>query len=358
MKTKISYSLLAAAMACGFAHGQTAYTTPVGYTSLVIPASSDTTFTVPLSVAPLLQAASTAIAGNTITVAATGAATNAFTNVPVDGNAKCYVLVGSGPLAGLRYPVTANDGTTVTVDGGATTLQAQGFAIGNTLSVVPYWTLATLFPGGAGVGVSADIFDPSATILVSEQENVGPNRSSAAAYFFSDGTSGPVGWLDANDPEGPLQNAVAIDPAITHRIRSSAANTFTSSGTVPSVALRAKLLTAAGTNDEYLGAAYPIDVSLQDSGLQSAVVASPDIFDPVDTVLVFNDEATGFNKGSSAAYFYSDGSSGPVGWLDANDPEGPIVTGKVIKAGRAFTVRKAGGTPGTTTWTAPIPYSL
>ena len=31
MKTKISYSLLAAAMACGVAHAATAYTTPVGY---------------------------------------------------------------------------------------------------------------------------------------------------------------------------------------------------------------------------------------------------------------------------------------------------------------------------------------
>jgi hypothetical protein len=37
MKTKISYSLLAAAMACGMAQGQTtAYTTPVGYTTQAI----------------------------------------------------------------------------------------------------------------------------------------------------------------------------------------------------------------------------------------------------------------------------------------------------------------------------------
>lgn len=357
MKT-YTYALLLAAAATGLAVGQTAYTTPVGYVSLNVPAASDTTFTTPLARPSLLQAASTGVSGNVITVSATGAANDAFINTPADGNAKTYVLVRSGPLAGLRFPVADNDGTTVTVDGGATTLQAQGFVTGNTFSVVPYWTLATLFPGGAGVGGSADIYDPSATVLVSEQQSVGTNRSSAAAYFYSDGTSAPAGWLDANDPEGASQNNVAIDPSITHKIRSAAATKLTINGEVPSVALKTVLLTAAGANDEYVSSPYPVDVSLTESGLQSAIKPSPDIYDPVDTVLIYDDEASGFNKGSSAAYFYSDGTSGPVGWLDANDPEGDLVTGKVLKAGRAFTIRKAGGTPTSTTWTSPIPYTL
>ena len=57
MKTHITYSLLAAAAACGMAFGaETAYTTPVGYVSLAVgsaggnavPANSDVAVSIPL----------------------------------------------------------------------------------------------------------------------------------------------------------------------------------------------------------------------------------------------------------------------------------------------------------------------
>jgi uncharacterized protein (TIGR02597 family) len=350
-----------AAAACGFANAQTtAYTTPVGYVSLDIPAAADSTFTAPLSKAPLLQAVSTAVSGNQITVSSTGAADGGFINAG-SSDAKTYILVTSGALTGLRFPVTANSGTSVTVNGGATSLQVQGFVSGDSISVVPYWTLGTLFPGGAGVGASQDIYDPLAYVLVSDQETVGTNRGTASIYFYADGTdSNPVGWRNLADPEGAIQDTVAIDPAITYTIRTgTAAQTLTISGQVPSTALATTVLTGSVSNDEYLSNPFPIDTTLAQSGLQSVISASSDIYDPTEYVLVNDDLAAGQNKGASAIYFYHNGADGnAAGWKDLADPEGANVTSAILKAGRCFTIRKASGSSSVTKWTAPVPYTL
>lgn len=362
MKTSISYSLIAAAMACGLALGQTtAYTTPVGYVTLNIPASADSTITPPLSKAPLLQGLSTAVAGNVVTLASTGVSDGAFINGGSNLNAKTYLLVRSGALAGLRFPVTGNTATTVTVDGGSASLQSQGLAIGDQLSVVPYWTLATLFPGGAGVGASSDIYDPQAYILVSDQSSVGPNRGAAKLFFFANGNDGnPVGWRDLADPEGAVQDTVALDPSITYTIRTgSVAQTVTISGEVPTSSLATKILTGAVTNDEYISTPFPVDMTLAQSGLQSVIKPSIDIYDPQEFVLVYDDLSAGYNKGASALYFYHDGSDGnPAGWKDLSNPEGANVSAAVLKAGRCFTLRKAPGTSGVSTWTTTKPYTL
>ena len=363
MKTYLPYSLILAAAASGMAFGaETAYTTPVGYVTLVIPAASDTTIAPSLSKSPLLQAAATLISGNVITVVATGAANNAFINALPDVNSKTYVLVRTGPLAGLRYPVTANDGTTITVNGGATTLAAQGFVAGNTISVVPYWTLNTLFPAGAGVGQSNDIFAPTSFVLFSDQVGIGANRGSSALYFYNDGTdSNPAGWYDNDNVFSGLQNTVALDPSVMLTIRSKpgSASSVVVSGVVPSAGLATKIIKASGVNDEYLGAPFPIDTALAQTGLQSVIAAATDIFAPTEYVFVYADAAAGQNKGASATYFYFAGDIDfPAGWYDNDNVFGGIVTAPVIKAGRCFTLRKAGGTPGTAKWTAPVPYSL
>jgi len=365
---KLTYSLILAAAACGMAYGAaTAYTVPVGYVTLTIPANADTTIAPSLTQAPLLQAASTGIADNVITVDATGAATNAFINVSPDTNAKTYVLVRSGPLAGLRFPVTANDATTITVNGGASTLQAQGFASTNQISVIPYWTLGTLFPGGAGVGVSSaasGIFSADGGyVMFSEQSSVGTNRANPTWYIYYAGDGDyPAGWYDNNLIFNGLQDTVALDPAVMMTIRSVAPTnaTVTVTGTVPSTSLSTRIITAAASNEEYLGCPFPVDTTLAQSGLQAVVGAAPDVFDPTDLVYVYPDETPNVvNKSNSVAYFYFGGDGDFVaGWYDSNAVFSGIVTAPVLKAGRCFTIYKVGGTPGSTVWTSPLPYSI
>ena len=65
-----TYSILAAALACGMAQGAaTAYTTPVGYVSLTIPASADSTVGQPLHRPTAFAGISTGITDDTVSVA-------------------------------------------------------------------------------------------------------------------------------------------------------------------------------------------------------------------------------------------------------------------------------------------------
>ena len=364
---KITYFSILAAAACGMAFGQTAYTTPVGYLSLTVPAGSDTTITPSLSRAPLLQGSSTSITGNVISIA-TAAANNAFINSG-DPNAKTYVLVRSGALAGLRFPVTSNTGSTVTVNGGASTLQDQGFVGTDLVSVVPYWTLNTLFPGGLGVGVTADLVDATSLVLFSDQVNIAANRAPNKAYFYFGGDAEnypdyPAGWYDNDNLDGGLQDTVAIDPAVLMTIRNSPATSVTLTGEVPSVSLATKFLTSSTVaNDELVGSPYPTDTTLQNSGLQQAIAPTTDLVDAKDTIQVYNDTATGLNKAPSKVYFYFAGDAEnypdyPAGWYDNDNLDGGLVTDTVLKGGRCFIIRKAPGVESVNTWTAPLPYTL
>ena len=370
----IQSAIIAAAALMGYASAQTATTVPVGYTTLTVPAGSDTTISPSLSQAPLLQGTSTGITGNVISIA-TGAANNAFVNSG-DPNAKTYVLVRSGALAGLRFPVTSNTSTTVTVESGDSTLAAQGFVgtrvsplVGDLISVVPYWTLNTLFPAGLGVGVTADLVDATSFVLFSDQVNIAANRAPNKIYFYFGGDADnypdyPAGWYDNDNLDGGLQDTVAIDPAVLMTIRNSTATSVTLTGEVPSVSLATKFLTSSTVaNDELVGSPYPIDTTLQDSGLQQAIAPTTDLVDPKDTIQVYDDTSTGLNKAPTKLYFYFAGDAEnyadyPAGWYDNDNLDGGLVTDPVLKGGRCFIIRKSPGVESVTNWTAPLPYTL
>ena len=363
----IQSAIIAAAALMGAASAQTATTVPVGYLTLDIPAESDTTITPSLSQAPLLQGTSTGITGNVISIA-TGAANNAFVNSG-DPNAKTYVLVRSGALAGLRFPVTSNTSTTVTVEAGNSTLAAQGFVVGDLISVVAYWTLNTLFPNGLGVGASTDLVNASSFVMFSDQVNVAANRAPSKFYFYFPGDAEnypeyPAGWYDNDNLDGGLQDTVALDPAVMMTIRNSPAASITLTGEVSSVSLATKFLTSDSVaNDELLGAPYPIDTTLQNSGLQGAIAPSTDLVNATDFILVYADTDAGYNKAPAKFYFYFTGDAEnypeyPAGWYDNDNLDGGLVTAPVLKAGRCFGVRKASGVAAVNTWTAPLPYSL
>jgi len=360
MKTKLTYSLLAAAAACGMAQGQgqtTAYTTPVGYLTVEVPANSDTTITPSLTRAPLFAGASTGIAGNV--VSADGLTTGAF----VSPNSACYLKVTSGPLVGAFFPITANSATTITVDAGASTLQTLGFLSGNQFKVIPYWTLNTLFPGGAGVGGTSDALNPSTFLLVSDFAGIGANRASGKLYFYCTGDTEldlPAGWYDNADPFAGSISDTPIDPTIQYTIRSAASASVVVTGEVPVTVATAEVVTSTVVNDNYLAVPYPVDISLQESGLQSVIAATSDALNPTEFVFLYADTETGFNKSAGSAYFYCSGDTEldlPAGWYDNADPFAGVVTAKVLKAGRAFVLRKAPSSDDVIDWTAPLPYT-
>ena len=364
MKTKITYSLLAAAAACSVANAQTtAYTTPVGYVSLTIPASSDSTITPSLERSPLLKTSTTGVSGNIVSAA--GLTAGAFV-AP-----QCYLQVvtcaATPGLVGKRFAIDSNTTETITVDGGASTLQAQGFANGDTFKVIPYWTLATLFPAGVGVGSTNDVFTIDSLLYVVDNGSYGTNKSPSASYFYCSGDEGNgvvAGWYDANDPFGSSANDLLIDPTIMYFIRngSAVANTLTVTGQVPDANSLALVPVSTEQNDVNLAVALPTDVSLQNSGLQSVVQGTNDVFTIDELVYVYDDEGAGQNKSPSAGYFYCSGDDGngvAAGWYDANDPFGDPVTGNVLKAGRCITIRKSSyASNDILDWSLALPYSI
>ncbi len=357
MKSFIPYSLLLAAAACGVAYGlTTAYTVPVGYLTINIPAASDSTVAAPLIRPPLYAGASSSISGNT--VGATGFSSGAFVSPA------CYLKVTSGPLLGMFFPITANTASTITVAAGASTLQALGFVTGNNFKVIPYWTLATLYPAGAGVGGTSDALNPTSYVFQADATGTGPDRSSSRVFFYCTGDVDlglPAGWYDNADPFAGTVDNTQIDPTLQYTIRSSAASQVVISGEVPSTQANAEVVIATTVNDNYLAAPFPVDTSLQASGLQSVIAATSDALNPTEYVFLYNDSATGVNKSASAAYFYCSGDvdlSLPAGWYDNSDPFAGVVTANVLKAGRCFILRKApAGSSSVLDWNASVPYT-
>jgi uncharacterized protein (TIGR02597 family) len=364
MKTTI-YSILAAA-ACGMAFGQTAYTTPVGYVTIDVPALSDTTIVPPLERPTLHSAASTSIAGNV--VGAAGLSAGAFAT-----GAGCYLQVTSGALAGQRFTITANDATTITVSS-SPDLETLGFVgtglTPDTFKVVPFWTLNTLFPEGAGVGTTADALNPTSFVFASSTAS-GVNKSSAKAYIYCTGdveNELPAGWYDNDDVfAGALAEAdTRIDLSRMYSIRTSSGVdlTVTVTGQVPNVASVIPVAVDTVSSDVLTGTVYPLDLALADTGLQSALQASTDALNPIELLFVYDDNGAGVNKAASKAYFYCSGdveNELPAGWYDNDDVfAGPVPSiDKQIKAGRGIVIRKAPyGSAGNIPWTAPVPYPV
>lgn len=359
MKLTLS-SILAAAAASNLTLAQTsAYSTPVGYVTVTVPAQSDTTIVPALERAPLHAAASSSISGNT--VGAAGLTPGAFVSP------ETYLQVTSGPLSGQRFPITANDGTSITVSSSAT-LQSAGFVTGNTFKVVPFWTLNTMFPSGAGVGTTSDVSNPTSFVLESGA-GAGINKSSTKLYFYctGDAVNGfDPGWYDNDDLfSGPLPET-RLDLARMYSIRTSnpSAQSVVIAGQVPDSSLVIPVAVNTAFNDVLTGSPFPIDVSLQESGLQSAIQATTDVSNPVELLFIFNDNATGINKSAAKVYFYCSGDTVngfDPGWYDNDDLFAGSVpdTEKVIKAGRGFIIRKAPYvSSGTIPWVATRPYGL
>lgn len=349
--------LLPLALASGLAFGQTAYTTPVGYFSVTVPNASDTNISVPLQNSSSWSGASTGISGDVVSVAVGSYTDSAYAGTHM-------LQVTSGVLVGRTFPILSNGTANLTVDPvGDSTLQDQGFVSTDKFAIRPYWTLNTLFPAGAGIGQNSDVFAPTTLILLSDNNNIGLNRSASALYFYHDGSQGPAGWYKNGALGDGLQNNVQLPPStvITIRNQSGAEIKPVISGEVPSVPAAALVISGTVSNDNFVQLPYPVDTTLDQSNLlaSGAVADSPDVFSPVDLVLVFNPAGTGFNPSASALYFHHDGSQGPAGWYK-NGALGDGLQGSVLlKAGSSVIIRKAAAAAlEANTWTAPLPYSV
>ena len=346
-----SLAALAAALlaAPGVQAQTTATTDPVGFMTIDLPVGSDTIVAAPLSKAPVFQGAVTSLSGFVVTV--TGANFGDLTTSPH------YLQAVTGAQAGMIFDIASNTADTITlVNNGVT---PTGLSAGTTFKVVPYWTLATLFPS-TDQGVS---FTPSAGALITQRRTqilfpnvtgTGINRSASTIYYFVTNSY----WRSAAGGTNNFDNtAILPDSYFIVRNPTNAASglKLTVAGSVNTGPMAVQLdRLASGPNDNYVSLGRPMDITLNDLGLITSGAFTPSagtlITQRRDQLMIFNNASIGINKSASAIYYYLTNAT-TQGWRSASTGTNDVGT-NVISAAVGYVIRKAtNGTTGTQFWT-------
>lgn len=351
-------SLLMAAFSMESLCSETIRTPTMGFVKMNTTAESDSLFGLPMNRTPVFVGAITAVTENEITV------DGSFTGDQlVSGSDTFYALVTSGALKGYSFTVTGNTLTTISVDPNADDdVASQGLQADDLISVIPYWTLRTLFPAGKGIADSPDARDPQSTVKVYDATKVGINLAPSKTYFYYTGSAGTNGWYDNDDLGAGIQDSAVLIPEsflMVRNVTEESEDVFVN-GYVP--------VTETGTaigrfvngspQDNLTVNPYPISLTLGTSGLFSsgAVEATLNARDPGDTVKLYTTKG-GYNPAPDKTYFYYGGNAGAHGWYDNDDLGAGVQDDIEIPAGAAVVIRKKSGSAGTTMWIPPVPYS-
>lgn len=282
--------------------GQTVNTEPSGFYQITCQGNSDTIvsipFTRPIAASGLVQTAS----GNSLQASGSpGWAASQFVYAAGSQTNTYYVLMRSGTKEGYVYTVTANTANALTLD--LSNADLSGINAGDRFAIIPYWTLGSVFPGGAGVNASPSLGSRSTEVLMPNLSGSGINLSSSRTYYFHGGywKQFGQGFANVND------DVLLPDSYFTVRHNISTATTVVAQGNVLTTKLSVPLLTSLSSKqDNAVAIPRPISVSLNNSDLISsgAFSSSPSFGSRTDELLVFDNTTVGKNKSSSATYFY------------------------------------------------------
>jgi uncharacterized protein (TIGR02597 family) len=346
--------LLLLASATASASAATATTDPIGYTTQPLQANSDTFLSVPFHRPAAFIGQVSSVSGNVITITGSpGWNANQFVYAAGAQANTYYVFVRSGTKEGNYYTVTANTGNTLTVDLAGDSL--SGLAAGDALSVVPYWTLGTLFPAAdenVSFTASPNSFSLRTTVLMPDLAGSGINLSTVGSYYFYNGA-----WRRFGQSASVSRDDEILFPDSYVIVRNAAnAGTLTQFGGVVTKRFVTPLVTRTGTKqDNPVALPRPIPVSLQDSGLiaSGAFAASTNSLVPTDVLLVFDNSVVGKNKSAAATYFYFNN-----GWRRFGQPVSQdFGSTPVFGPGYGVVIRKAVSATGNTAlWSHAATY--
>lgn len=320
------------------ASAQTSATTdPVGFTTTSCLARSDTYVSIPFTRPPEFTGTVQSASGNILTInGIPGWSNNQFVYAPSSQPKHYYVLIGNGgttnPKEGHIYQITGNGPDTLLVDATSDTL--TGIAANTQVTVIPYWTLSTIFPASdAGVSFTPTNSPPTYQTLLRFPNYSAPgiNQPYTVEYYFNNGAWRLVsdGFINPSDHgDDPLL------PDAYFVVRNT-----NSAPTLPLRALGSVLMkkravplfaAQAGKQDNAVAMIRPVAVSLDATGLAPI----DNTFVQNDQLLLFNNARRQLNKGPYKIYTYNDG------WRLSTDPIGDH-NKDVIPAGAAVIVRKA-----------------
>ncbi len=315
MKTLSALLALPLALACS-AQAQTVSTDPVGFIPVTAKGNSDTYVSFPLHRGAAFQGVLTAVNGSVLTVGSASFTTDQFKGTH-------FVLIASGTKEGMWYAITANSATALTVDLAGDTL-GSAVAVGTEIQIIPFWTLNTIFPGGAGVKPSPTLL-PQTSVLLPDHTRAGTNLAPVASFFYYSGSQyeGP-GWRQFGTAptqkfdDVMLSQVLYPDSYLIVRHETAGDTTINIPGAVQMTSLANIIGTIASgkAQDNALAFNVAVPTSLAASGLYpGAFTGSSTIDQPVDELLVFDNDVAQKNKKPSAIfYYYLGGGAGAAGW--------------------------------------------
>ena len=318
-------------------------TDPVGYVTTTTPSGDDSLIGLPLT---------QTISFTGVTDSATGAVATVSSTLVLDAyNNTHYALATSGANAGQWSEIL--DTAVNSIETSEVLLSAS-----DTFDIIPFWTLATAFPGGDGIGASSDPYNPSTTVSLNNLNAAGTNLSPASTFFYFAGTTPTAGWYQTGSLG--LSDDIPLSPETYITIRNNSASSLVTivAGTVPTNVTGTTVEgIASAAQDSQLVNPYPADLALATSGLTDVIAPAADPYNPLDTVSIYDIENTsGQNISAAKTYFYFAGPTPAAGWYQT----GSLAASDAVKipGGGAFVVRKGLGDNEVLEWNPPLPYSL
>lgn len=343
MKLKLTHLFLASALCLApsaSVFGQaTAVSDPVGFVSVTVKANSDSAIALPMNRSAVFKGVIQSISGSTLTVAGTSPAwaTNQFVQALPSQPETYAVQVASGTKEGMVGKVTANGANTVTISlaagddlSGVKTEAVDGVGFGDHIDIMPYWTPSALFSTPPAPGV---------TLLGFGAAGSGVNLGASELYAHAGGNV----WEDGITSDDATHVPLSFGLAMFVRNPTGANMTVSIAGSVPMSASRIRIATLASNTAQDVAFGYmsPVPEALSSvgnpavpGGQQSANVLQLPA-QPGDSILGFDNDASGINKGASEIYTWS----GTAWEDDINGGEVPYTV--QLRPGVGYFYRKA-----------------
>lgn len=273
--------LLCATLQVGTSFAQTTvYTDPVGFVNVTVKAQSDAVLSVPLQRSAVFMGSASAVN--------TGASTVTLSSAPtLPANTTCALLFASGAKEGMFAKITSLNGAVATV-----TLNAgddlTGIVSGDKVTIMPYWTPATLVPSTAPIGLKLMTFDSA---------RVGVNI--ATTKFYAHAGSG--NWLNGMTGASASNDPLEFGSSFVLQNPSNTDLTVSFVGDVPMKKHRAILATLAANTaqDIRFGYSSPVPETLANVGL---------VGQEGDQLFEFDNSVAGYNRPASQILIYTSGS--------------------------------------------------
>jgi uncharacterized protein (TIGR02597 family) len=355
--SKLAASLAVFIASAGLLKAQTAVTDPVGFLNVTLTGSSDTLVSIPFTRPAEFVGQVASVSGSVITISGTpGWTVNQFAYVSGTQPKTYYAILGNNPSTnpkeGRLFTVVANGTGSLTLNLNGEDI--SGVAASTPVSVIPYWTLATVFPATSASTsfITSSLVSKKTEIYMPNFSGTGINLTAAKVYFFYNNA-----WRQSGRASSESHDDDVILPGTYFKVRqnSGTSTSLVMSGAVAMGKYAFGLATlATGNQDNYLSTGRPVDMTLNQLGLTGsagAFTVTTSLVSKKDLLLVYDNSVARFNKTSSATYYYYNSAwrkNGAASSYDAGS--------EVIPAGSGFEIRKSTSNGATAVWTHSPTY--